>query len=75
AARCGKPVIPVLVFLQEKPLQLILRYSKPIVLPSAGDRKPKTEDLKAGAIAYAKILERAVQEQPYAFFRFGNEKN
>lgn len=75
AARCGKPVIPVLVFLQEKPLQLVLRYSKPIVLPSAGDRKPKTEDLKAGAIAYAKILEDAVQQQPYSFFRFGNEKN
>ena len=61
--------------LQEKPLQLVLRYSKPIVLPSAGDRKPKTEDLKAGAIAYAKILEDAVQQQPYSFFRFGNEKN
>lgn len=75
ASRCDVPVIPVLVFMQDSPTGLTICYHEPIKVPAAGERKPKLDDMRSGAAAYAQLLESAVKAHPYDFFRFGNEKN
>ena len=74
AARNNVPAIPVFTELREKPSRIEIRYCQPIVFPPQSKRI-RPEELRAGAEQYAKELEKAALQSPYAVFRFGNEKN
>ena len=70
AARMHAPVIVFLAGLQWHPLRLVVRFSRPVHLPDAVNRRLREADLHPGLEFYTSELSQMLQRFPDQWFKF-----